>query len=350
MQGQLSNVRASSIEVLATPANVQRALPVGEISKQTVLLSREGIEGILGGEDLKFLVISGPCSIHDHRAAIEYAKRLAGLRALYGDTLEIVMRVYFEKPRTTVGWKGLINDPFLNESFDINKGISLAREILSDITQLGVPVATEFLDSWTTQFLIDFVSWGAIGARTTESQLHREMASGLSVPVGFKNGTNGDVGVAVNGILSARSPHCFVGFNENGQACTFGSSGNPWGHLVLRGGSAGANYDSWSVDQALQELKKKNLPLRIMVDCSHANAAGDYLRQQEVMQDVVRQRHCGNGAIVGVMIESHLNSGNQRISDKPLRYGVSITDACVGWDTTVEMIRDAYEMLKVKRG
>lgn len=318
-----------------------------EQANQTVVGGRDTVRRILERKDERLLVIVGPCSIHDSKAALEYARRLAALRQELGDQLYILMRVYFEKPRTTIGWKGLINDPRLDGSNDMEMGLKIARRLLLDINDLGLPAATEFLDPITPQYLADLVSWSAIGARTTESQTHREMASGLSMPVGFKNGTDGGLQIAIDAMGAARHPHVFLGIDQEGRTSIVRTLGNPDGHVVLRGGRLRTNYDATSIGEATQQLLKAGLPPVLMVDCSHANSGKQHARQEEVWQSVVGQRASGNQALIGLMVESQLHEGNQAIGSNPaeLRYGVSITDACVGWETTARMLRWGAETL-----
>ncbi len=307
--------------------------------------TRDRIRGILQGSDKRLLVIVGPCSIHDVKAAYEYGEKLALLRSELRDQLEIVMRVYFEKPRTTIGWKGLINDPHLDGSYDINTGLRLARKLLLDLARMGLPAATELLDPIIPQYIADVISWTAIGARTTESQTHREMASGLSMPVGFKNGTDGRLGAAVNAMLAASRPHSFLGINAHGLASIVTTTGNPDGHIVLRGGKTGPNYDAIHVEKAAQELAQHQLNQRVMIDCSHDNAGKDHTRQPIALQDIANQVKTGTSPIMGVMIESHLVAGNQSIPKdlSGLVYGQSITDACVDLATTADMLRNLAE-------
>jgi 3-deoxy-7-phosphoheptulonate synthase len=326
---------------LLSPAFIHSELPITEQAADLVADTRDRIRNILQGKDRRLLVIVGPCSIHDVRAAYEYGEKLSWLRAELKDQLEIVMRVYFEKPRTTTGWKGLINDPHLNSSYDINLGLRLARKLLLDLADLKLPAATELLDPIIPQYIADVVSWTAIGARTTESQTHREMASGLSMPVGFKNGTDGGCGIAINAMLSASHPHRFLGINLHGLASIVTTTGNPDGHLVLRGGKHGPNYSASHVDKIAAELLKQGLNPRVMVDCSHDNSQKDYTRQPVVLQSVAEQVSAGSRYLMGVMIESHLVAGNQRIPRdlNDLVYGKSITDGCVDFVTTAEMLR-----------
>ena len=344
----LQNVNVAAMEVLPTPEEIKQALPLPARAEATVGNARQTVRAILDHRDPRLFVVVGPCSIHDLAAARDYARRLRSLADAVGDTLYLIMRVYFEKPRTTVGWKGLINDPHLDDSFDIATGLHLARELLVEIATLGLPAGTEALDPLCPQYLDDLLAWTAIGARTTESQTHREMASGLSTPVGFKNATNGSLDVAINALQSASQPHSFLGVNSQGQSAVVRTTGNRYGHVVLRGGSEGPNYDTVTINLCEQELRKHKLPLNIVVDCSHANARKDPALQPLVLNDCVHQIVEGNRSIVGFMIESHLGWGNQVIpADRSqLKYGVSITDPCIDWDTTEKMLREAHERLK----
>ena len=333
---KLSNINIDSMDVLVTPAELKLELPLQGVARDTVAAGRETICRILDRQDLRLLVVVGPCSLHDPKSAMEYAQRLKQLADELQDKLYIVMRAYFEKPRTTVGWKGLINDPHLDGSFDIQAGLKLGRQLLIDINELGLPCATEALDPITPQYLQDCVSWSAIGARTTESQTHREMASGLSMPVGFKNGTDGGIQVAINAMQSVSAPHSFLGINQSGQVAMIRTKGNQYGHVVLRGGGGKPNYDSVSIKACIDELHQNHLPTNVMVDCSHANSNKQPQNQPLVLQDVVQQRLHGNQDIIGVMLESHLFAGSQPVGKdlSQLSYGVSITDACIDWETT----------------
>ena len=342
------NLNVLSQQTLLPPAALHDAVPASERATHTVSSARQTVAKILSGADARLLVVVGPCSIHDVTAAMDYAQRLKTLADELQDQLFIVMRVYFEKPRTTVGWKGLINDPRMDDSFRIEEGLQIARKLLVDLNDLGLPCGTEALDPITPQYLGDLIAWSAIGARTTESQTHREMASGLSSPVGFKNGTDGNLDVAVNAMLSAAQPHAFLGINEHGQVALTHTRGNTFGHLILRGGSV-PNYDSVSVAQAEAELAAAKLPVNIVVDCSHANSRKNHNLQSLVLKDVVGQLVDGNRAIKGVMLESNLFEGNQKLSDpKTLRYGVSITDACLGWEATEAGLREAAGRLRTR--
>ncbi|MBF2087631.1 MAG: 3-deoxy-7-phosphoheptulonate synthase [Synechococcales cyanobacterium K44_A2020_017] len=326
---------------LISPAMIHHEQPITEQAATLVESTRDRIRNILRHEDHRMLVIVGPCSVHDVEAAYDYGQKLERLRVELQDQLEIVMRVYFEKPRTTVGWKGLINDPHLDDSYDINTGLRLARKLLLDLAELGLPSATELLDPIIPQYIADVISWTAIGARTTESQTHREMASGLSMPIGYKNGTDGSLHIAANAMLAASQPHRFLGINHDGLASIVATTGNPDGHLVLRGGSTGPNYDVTHVETAAGKLAGLGLNSHVMVDCSHGNSQKDYRRQVDALESVAAQVKAGSKHLMGVMIESHLVAGSQKIcSDRrQLVYGQSITDACVDFDTTVTMLK-----------
>ncbi len=345
---QLINQNITDSQVLPSPKELCSKQQASEQALQTVFASRDAIKNILTGADARYLLVVGPCSIHDEKAALEYGAKLKSLATKVQGVFHIVMRVYFEKPRTTVGWKGLINDPDLNDSFSIEKGITIARRILIALNDMGVPCATEALDPIIPQFVSNLIAWSAIGARTTESQTHRELASGLSMPVGIKNGTDGSVAVAINALTAVKNPHSFLGINYNGQVTKFLTKGNPFAHIVLRGGGGKTNYDAASIAACEQALSKAQLPQKIMVDCSHANADKDHNRQLVVLEDCVQQIANGNRSIMGFMIESHLFAGNQEfVGDaSKLKYGVSITDKCVSWEQTEEMILQAYEKLK----
>ncbi|MDR3419038.1 MAG: 3-deoxy-7-phosphoheptulonate synthase [Nevskia sp.] len=334
------NLRIASIRPVSTAAEVQQELPMSETAAQSVIAGRSGVQDILSGRDDRLLVIVGPCSIHDPQAALDYGRRLKPLREQLAGQLQILMRVYFEKPRTTVGWKGLINDPGLDDSYDINRGLRLARKLLLDLNELGLPAGVEFLDILTPQYIADLVSWGAIGARTTESQLHREMASGLSCPVGFKNGTDGSVKVAVDAVQSARNPHRFLSLTRTGATAIFETRGNHDTHIILRGGSTGVNYDAKSVEAACAALIKAGMEPQVMIDFSHANSQKQHKRQLAVSQDVGHQVAGGDSRIIGVMIESNLVEGRQDIGPRDtMTYGQSVTDACIHWDDTIELLR-----------
>jgi 3-deoxy-7-phosphoheptulonate synthase len=345
------NLHVVETKPLLSPATIYGELPMTPPVAELVVATRDRIRSIISGQDRRLLVVVGPCSIHDPNAARDYGERLSHLRAELADRLEIVMRVYFEKPRTTTGWKGLINDPHLDGSYDINAGLRQARTLLRDLAMIGVPAATELLDPITPQYIADLVTWTAIGARTTESQTHREMASGLSMPVGYKNGTDGSLSTAINAMVSTREPHRFLGINAQGLASIVSTTGNPDGHLVLRGGKHGPNFSAEHVVKAAAELKKQGVSTRMMVDCSHDNAQKDYQRQVLVLEDVARQVADGSPHLIGVMIESHLCAGRQSIPTplSQLVYGQSITDACVDFATTETMLRRLSESVADSR-
>jgi len=347
-ENRVYNVNVASQEVLATPAAIKADLPLTESAERAVVGGRLAIEHILDHTDHRLMVVVGPCSIHDPEAAIDYAQRLKKLADEVGDTLFVVMRVYFEKPRTTTGWKGLINDPHMNDSFDIDAGLRMARKLLIDVNEMGLPAGTEALDPISPQYLGDLVAWSAIGARTTESQKHRELASGLSTPVGFKNGTDGSLTVAINALHSVSSPHSFLGIDQRGQVAVTRTKGNTYGHVVLRGGANGSNYDSVTISLVEKDLDKAGLPANIVVDCSHANSNKDYKLQPLVLNDCVNQIMDGNKSITGVMLESNIGAGNQKLAEdlSELEYGVSITDACIDWETTETILREARDKLK----
>lgn len=343
------DVRIDSIRELVPPQALLATLPINQSAGKTVALARQAIHRLLHGSDDRLLVIVGPCSIHDAAAAREYAGLLRRLRGELIADLEIVMRVYFEKPRTTVGWKGYINDPRLDGSFEINEGLRLARKLLLDINEMGLPAGTEFLDLLSPQYISDLIAWGAIGARTTESQSHRQLASGLSCPVGFKNGTEGSVRIAADAIKAAAARHAFMGMTKFGQAAIFSTRGNEDCHVILRGGRA-PNYDNASVNAACSELAAAGLAQRIMVDFSHANSSKQYQRQMDVGADVAGQIAGGDERIIGVMIESHINPGRQDlVPGKPLAYGVSITDACIGWDDSEKLLHQLAAAARERR-
>jgi 3-deoxy-7-phosphoheptulonate synthase len=339
------NVNVSATTRLVTPREIKSDLPITKDAIQSVLEGRQAIERILRKEDERLLVVVGPCSIHDQDSALEYAERLVGLRERVGDQLYLVMRTYFEKPRTTVGWKGLVNDPHLDGTYDMETGLRRARELLLKIAHMGLPTATEVLDTIVPQYLSDLESWVAIGARTIESQTHRELASGLSMPVGFKNSTDGNLQLAINAFLSARQAHHFLGIDEEGHTCIIATKGNPYGHVILRGGHDRPNYDPVSVLRAQEQLKKAGLPPLIMIDCSHDNSGKDPRLQPHVLRSVIQQRLDGNHSIIGVMLESHLEEGNQPVKNGGLKYGVSITDPCLGWKKTEAALLYACEEL-----
>jgi 3-deoxy-7-phosphoheptulonate synthase len=349
MPPHTDDLRIRKIEPLTPPAQLLSLLPCDEPASKTVSASRAALHEILHGRDDRLAVVIGPCSIHDPVAAMEYAQRLRPLRDTLGDALEIVMRVYFEKPRTTIGWKGLINDPDLDGSFQINKGLRIARGLLRDINHLGLPAGVEFLDIISPQYIADLVAWGAIGARTTESQVHREMASGLSCPVGFKNGTGGDVKIAVDAVGAASHPHHFLAVTKDGQTAVAATTGNPDCHVILRGGKQ-PNYDADSVAAAAQVLQKNGLEARLMVDASHANSGKNPENQPKVIEDIAQQLEQGQDAIIGVMVESHLVGGRQELVDgAELTYGQSITDGCLDWDTSVQVLERLAEAVRARR-
>ncbi len=338
MKFMTDDLRIKEIKELAPPAHLLREFPCGEAASQTVFEARAAIHRILHGMDDRLIVVIGPCSIHDPKAALEYARRLVAERKRLAADLEVVMRVYFEKPRTTIGWKGLINDPDLDGSFRINHGLRVARELLMEINEMGLPAGCEYLDMITPQYIADFVSWGAIGARTTESQVHRELASGLSCPVGFKNGTDGNIRIAADAIKAAQQPHHFLSVTKGGHSAIVSTKGNEDCHIILRGGRA-PNYDAASVEAACAELGKAGLAQRLMIDASHANSQKKHDNQIAVCDDIARQLEAGESRIVGVMVESHLVAGRQDlVPGKPLAYGQSITDACLGWDDSVKVL------------
>jgi 3-deoxy-7-phosphoheptulonate synthase len=344
----VNNLRVREIVRLDPPRAIKAALPMTEAANRTVVEGRATVERILRKEDPRLLVVVGPCSIHDPAGALDYARRLVALRDELAGQFFIVMRVYFEKPRTTIGWKGLINDPHMDGSYDIATGLRRARQLLLQINELGLPAGTEFLDPIVPQYLADLVSWAAIGARTTESQTHREMASGLSMPVGFKNSTDGSLQTAIDAMVSARTPHSFLGIDPDGATSIVRTTGNPFGHIVLRGGRVRTNYDPASIAEAAAALTRAGLPAELMVDCSHANSGKQHARQEEVWRSLVDQRLAGSPALIGVMLESYLHEGNQPLPPNPadLKYGVSITDACISWETTARILRQAQERLQ----
>lgn len=344
----IDNLHVAAFHAMPTPDEVHAKLPITKLAKSTIEKGRAELIDILKGDSPRRFVVVGPCSIHDPVAGLDYANRLKKLSDEVSDVLMIIMRVYFEKPRTTVGWKGYINDPHMDDSFRIDEGMMLARQFLLSVNELGLPAGSEALDPISPQYLGDLITWTAIGARTTESQTHREMSSGLSTPVGFKNGTNGDVSIAVNAILSAARPHRFMGINGNGQVSIVHTTGNPYGHLVLRGGDGRPNYDTVSISLAEEAMKKGKLTPNIVVDCSHANSYKKPELQPLVMSDVISQIVAGNHSIIGMMIESNLVAGNQPIQadQSKMTYGCSVTDGCVDWASTEMMIRDAATRLR----
>ncbi|HWU84801.1 MAG TPA: 3-deoxy-7-phosphoheptulonate synthase AroG [Rhodocyclaceae bacterium] len=339
MKPIVDDVRVKEIKELLTPEVILKDYPTSEAAAQNTFAVRQDIHHVLHGADDRLVVIIGPCSIHDPKAALEYAQRLKEQRGKFSDDLIVVMRVYFEKPRTTVGWKGLINDPHLDDSYDINAGLKIARKLLWDLNELQMPCATEFLDVITPQYTADLVAWGAIGARTTESQVHRELASGLSCPIGFKNGTDGNVKIAIDAIRSASSPHHFLSVTKAGRSAIVSTSGNEDCHIILRGGNHGSNYDAASIEAACAELGKAGLAARLMIDFSHANSNKQFKRQVDVARDVGAQIGGGDARIMGVMVESHLKEGRQDLKPgQPLEYGQSITDACIGWEDSLAVL------------
>lgn len=352
---KLLDTNIESSQTLVTPIELKKQIPLSATAAQTVLDGRTAIQNILDGKDNRKFIIVGPCSIHDPKAALEYAKRLKKLSDRVQDRLLIVMRVYFEKPRTTVGWKGLINDPDLDDSFKIEKGLQVARQLLLDIAELGLPTATETLDPITPRYISELISWSAIGARTIESQTHREMTSGLSMPVGLKNSTDGNIKVALDALLSSRAPHSFLGISEQGEVSVFTTKGNPYGHIILRGGGGKPNYDPKTVKEVTSQLNELNLPPRLVVDCSHGNSNKNHELQSSVLENIIQQIVDGENALVGMMLESNLYEGNQPIptnfstkvsvKDK-LAYGVSVTDKCIGWNETERIILAAYDRLE----
>ncbi len=347
-QNDIDDVNLQSIHPLVTPAELKTELPLTESAYQTVLHGRETIRNILDGKDKRIFVVIGPCSIHDPVAAHEYADRLKVLSDKIKDSIYIVMRVYFEKPRTTVGWKGLINDPDMNDSFNIEKGLRIGRKLLVELNEKGLPCATEALDPTSPQYYQDLISWSAIGARTTESQTHREMSSGLSSPVGFKNGTDGGLTVATNAMQSVKHGHHFLGLNNQGQVSVIRTSGNPYAHVVLRGGNGKPNYDAGSVAEAEAALAKAKVSTKIMIDTSHANSNKDPFLQPLVLKNITEQIIDGNKSIIGIMVESHLKGGRQEIPENlcDLEYGKSVTDGCIDWDTTEKVLLEMHEALK----
>ncbi|HKJ08627.1 MAG TPA: 3-deoxy-7-phosphoheptulonate synthase AroG [Gammaproteobacteria bacterium] len=349
MKYQTDDLRIKQIKEVTPPAKVRAEFPISERAAQTVQETRRGIQDVLHSRDDRLLVVIGPCSIHDPDAAREYAARLAECRRELQEDLLVVMRVYFEKPRTTVGWKGLINDPNLDHSFEIDKGLRLARRLLVDLNDMGVPAGTEYLDLVSPQYVSDLVSWGAIGARTTESQVHRELASGLSCPVGFKNGTDGSLRVAIDAIRSSSRPHHFLSLTKAGHSAIFSTTGNEDCHIILRGGRQ-PNYDAASVDRAAHELEEAGLPARLMIDFSHANSRKQHQEQLAVGRDVAAQIAGGDQRIFGVMIESHLQAGRQDLGDgRSLVYGQSVTDACIGWDDSVMLLQELARAVRQRR-
>lgn len=341
----IENTRVSEFLHLPSPAQMKARIPAPASTLESVARWREELRRLLSGQDPRLLIIIGPCSIHDVKAGLEYAQKLAKLRQDVQDKIAIVMRVYFEKPRTTIGWKGLINDPELDGSHDIRRGLQIAREFLLNVAAFGLPAGTEFLDPIVPQYIADLISWVAIGARTTESQTHREMASGLSMPVGFKNATDGGMQVALDAMTSARHAHHFLGIDSDGMTAVVQTKGNPDAHVILRGGNQGPNYSAAHIDDCLVRIQAADSQRLLLVDCSHGNSSKDYRRQPEVFQEVLRQFLNGNRRILGMMLESHLREGKQDLARKPLIYGQSITDGCIAWESTEELIRAAHRQL-----
>jgi 3-deoxy-7-phosphoheptulonate synthase len=351
---QTDDERIKDITVLPPPEHLIRFFPIrGTPVEGLISATRRSIHDIMVGKDDRLLVVIGPCSIHDPAAALDYARKLKDARTKYRDTLEVVMRVYFEKPRTTVGWKGLINDPYLDESYRIDEGLRIARQLLIEINRLGLPAGSEFLDVISPQYIGDLISWGAIGARTTESQVHRELASGLSAPIGFKNGTDGNIKIATDAIQAAARPHHFLSVHKNGQVAIVQTNGNPDCHVILRGGKA-PNYDAASVAAACKELEEAKLPATLMVDCSHANSSKQHEKQVDVARDIARQIGSGSRKVFGVMVESHLVGGAQKFSPgkdqaSALEYGKSITDGCIGWDESLQVLQTLSQSVRERR-
>ncbi|GAA5496816.1 phospho-2-dehydro-3-deoxyheptonate aldolase, Phe-sensitive [Rubritalea halochordaticola] len=348
---QTDDLRIAAISPLISPAVLSYYLPITDKAAEVVSKARTEAESILNGSDDRVLVVVGPCSIHDTSAAIEYAERLKDLAERFSDDLLIIMRVYFEKPRTTVGWKGLINDPHLDGSFDINRGLRIARELLLELNTMGMPAATEFLDTISPQYVADLISWGAIGARTTESQVHRELASGLSMPVGFKNGTRGTIQIALDAIQAAAGAHHFLSVTKQGVSAIVSTAGNPACHIILRGSSDGPNYSKEHVYTVAEQLKSKGLPEQVMVDCSHGNSMKDYRNQPAVVADLCEQIAGGSKAVASVMIESNLIEGAQKLTDDPsqLTYGQSVTDQCIGWQSTEDVVEQLAKAVQARR-
>jgi len=350
MLHRTDDLRISRIRPLIPPAVLIETIPLTEAASATVVQSREAVAGALTAHHDRLVVVVGPCSIHDVVAAREYAERLQATTRELTDALVVVMRVYFEKPRTTIGWKGLINDPYLDDSFNVNKGLEIARQLLLELAELGVPAGCEFLDTITPQYIADLVTWGAIGARTTESQVHRELASGLSSPVGFKNGTDGNIQIAIDAVEAASHPHQFLSVTKQGLSAIVATRGNPDCHVILRGSNHGPNYDAEAVGRAVHALEKAGLPPRLMIDCSHGNSKKDPHRQPEVAKNLAGQVREGSHAIVGVMLESHLVGGRQdNVRGRSLTYGQSITDGCLGWDETVPVLHELAAAVRQRR-
>jgi len=344
---QTNDLRIDKIMPLIPPKELKREFPISRRCVDTVVESREKIESIIHGQDKRMLAIVGPCSIHDTKGAMDYAERFSLLRKELEDRIYLVMRVYFEKPRTTIGWRGLITDPYLDGSYKIEEGLKLARKLLLDITALGIPAGSEMLDPIVPQYISDLISWASIGARTTESQIHREMASGLSMPVGFKNNTSGNLSMAIDALKSSRHSHSFIGIDQEGNTCVLSTKGNSSCHIILRGGKAGPNYYEENIEEAENLLNQEGLNPAIMVDCSHANSGKVWKKQERVLKSVIDQKKRHSGSLIGFMVESNLEEGNQPIpiNREELKYGLSITDECVSWDSTVNMLREAYHTL-----
>ncbi len=347
MNQRLTNINVTDEQTLSIPSSIKADIPLSEEGRQSILNFREQLGHIIQRDDQRIVVVAGPCSIHDIKAAKEYALKLKELHDRFNDRMFVIMRVYFEKPRTTVGWKGLINDPHLDDTFEVETGLREARKLLTWLADLGLPAGTEVLDPISPQYLADLFTWSAIGARTTESQTHREIASGLSMPVGFKNGTDGNLDVAVNALRSASSSHRFMGINQDGQVALITTRGNPHGHIILRGGKH-PNYDSVNIALLEQRLQHEGIESSFVVDCSHGNSQKDFRLQPLVFRNVITQLRQGNRSIIGLMLESHLNEGNQKIAKEKseLKYGVSITDACINWETTEVLLNEAYTELE----
>lgn len=347
MNSKINNLRVSSFGEICSPAEVMRKAKITKRAAETVMKAREDIQNILDGKDSRKIVIVGPCSIHDADSAIEYAEKLNVLRKKVEDKMVVVMRAYFEKPRTTVGWKGFIYDPYLDDSYSLKEGVVLARKLLIKINDMGLPTGTEVLGPIVIQYYADLICWSAIGARTAESQTHRELASGLSMPVGFKNGTEGNVDIAVNAILSAEAPHSFLGMDDEGKVSVVGTTGNPYGHIILRGGNAGPNYSSDDVAKASNDCKKAGVKPRIIIDCSHANSEKNYKNQASVWEKVWKQIHAGSNNIMGLMLESNINEGSQKITGGwgELKHGVSVTDSCISFAETKKLLLETYKNL-----
>lgn len=347
-ESHIENLNVAEFTPLVSPQQLKQELPRSEAAEKTVLLGRAAARSILKGEDQRLLVVVGPCSVHDFDQATEYANRLAKLREKVHDKLEIHMRVYVDKPRTTIGWRGALIDPKMDGSNDINEGLRLTRKLMLYVAELGLPVATELLDPFAPQFVFDIISWSCLGARTSESQTHRVMASAVSAPMGFKNGTGGSIKLAVDAMVAAQNPHAFFTIDHQGQACIVNTKGNTSSHLILRGGRDSSNYDAQSIAQSIELMKAAQLHPAIMIDCSHANSRSDYTNQAKVLHHVLQQRAAGQNAICGLMIESNLNSGKQKIPNnlEQLQYGVSVTDGCIGWEETETLLLETYQSLK----